>query len=217
MFACLAGTLVFATSAAAQKQQGAEMRNPPLSSIMWGPFAGLNYTSVYGSDVSDASSRADFAVGGQVDFSLTPDVLFRSGLVYSRRGAKNSDQGVTETIKIDYVEVPVLLGYRFANTGGARPYVIGGGQLGFKVGCDLEESSGGVSGSIACDDPQVGGDFASTDISVLGGAGVAIPMGINSFTIDLRYALGLQKIEKNTQAKNRGFTLGFGFMMPLGK
>lgn len=213
----LATAMVIATSAAAQKQEGAEMRNPPSSNIMWGPFGGLNYTTLYGSDATGASSRTDFALGGQVDFNFAPNAVFRSGLVYSRRGASIDDNGQTVTFKINYLEVPLLLGYRFATTGGARPYLMGGGQLGFKVGCTFEGSNGGVTASVSCDDPNLGANFSSTDFAVVGAGGIAVPVGINSFTVDLRYALGLQKVEKSSEVKNRGFTLGVGFLMPFGR
>jgi len=183
-----------------------------------GPIVGLNYTSVYGSDIQGADSRADFAVGGQLDFESPDYVFFRTGLIYSRRGFKESDSGISAQFKINYLELPLLVGYRFPTSGGVRPYLMGGGQLGFKVGCTVEGSSGGVTESFACDDPNLGGgDFSSTDFAIVGGGGLALPVGLNHLNIDVRYAVGLVKIEKSSEVKNRGFTFGLGFMMPIGK
>ena len=182
-----------------------------------GPLVGLNYTTVYGSDAAGADSRTDFAVGGQLDFDSQQNAFFRTGLIYSRRGFEASESGTTLQFKINYLEIPLLVGYRIPASGGVRPYLMGGGQLGFKVGCTFEGSSGGVTESIGCDDQNLGGDFSSTDFAIVGAAGLAFPVGLNHFTIDMRYAVGLMKIEKNSEIKNRGFTLGFGFMMPIGK
>jgi hypothetical protein len=182
-----------------------------------GPIVGLNYTTVYGSDSQGADSRADFAVGGQLDFDSPQSVFFRTGLIYSRRGFEASGSGTSVQFKINYLEIPLLVGYRIPSSGGVRPYLMGGGQVGFKVGCSFEGSSGGTTESIGCDDPNVGGDFSSTDFAIVGAAGLALPVGLNHLTVDMRYAVGLMKIEKNSEIKNRGFTFGVGFMMPIGK
>lgn len=129
----------------------AQQVGPRSTSVMIGPFAGLNYTTVYGSDASGADSRTDLAVGGQVDFRLEQNGLFRTGLVYSRRGFKTSDQGFVENFKFTYLEVPLLLGYQFPTTSGAKPYVLGGANVALKVGCSIEVSGGGQSASEACD------------------------------------------------------------------
>ena len=202
---------VFATPLVAQQVA------PRSTSIMIGPFAGLNYTTVYGSDASGEDSRMDFAVGGQLDSKVEQNGLFRTGLVYSRRGFKTSDQGVVANFKFSYLEVPLLLGYRFPTTSGAKPYVLGGANLALKVGCSIEASGGGQSASESCDNIDPNLKFSSTDIAAVGGGGVAFPVGINTLSVDLRNALGLQKVEKNTAAKNKGLTLGFGFMVPVGK
>jgi hypothetical protein len=210
MFTAL--TLLFAASASAQQSS-----IPPLARITLGPFVGLNYTTLSGDDATDAKSRVDFALGGQLDFSLASSGFFRTGLVYSRRGAKTTESGTELKLKVSYLEVPVLFGYRFPTGGGVRPYLMGGGQLGIKVGCKFEGTDQGVTASIDCDNPDLGADFKSTDISLVGGGGVLMPVGTSSLAFDLRYALGLSSIEKNSDLKNRGFTLGVGFMIPVGR
>lgn len=209
--ALIAAALVFGAPLAAQQI------SPTSPRIMFGPFAGMNYTTVYGSDISGADSRTAFAAGGQLDFTLSANGLFRTGLIYSGRGFEATDQGITGTLKISYLEIPLLLGYRFPTSGGMRPYLLGGAQIGFKVGCDIEGSDAGQSISFPCDDPDFGADFSSTDVAAVGGAGLALPLGVNNLTIELRYALGLQKIAKDSNLKNKGFTLGVGLMVPVGK
>lgn len=159
----------------------------------------------------------DFAVGGQLDFKVEQNGLFRTGLVYSRRGFKMSDQGVTVNFKFSYLEVPLLLGYRFPTSGGPRPYVLGGANVAFKVGCSIEASGGGQSASEACDNIDPTLKFSSTDFAAVAGGGLEFPVGVNTLTVDLRYALGFQKVEKSTDIKNKGLTLGFAFMVPVGR
>ena len=183
--------------------------------ITIGPFVGMNYSGFYGSDAQDMGSRWDMNIGGKLDIGFG-DASFQTGLLYSGRGAAASDQGVDVKFKIRYIELPLLFGYRFP-AAGIRPYVIGGGQVAFKTGCKFEGSSGGFSASIDCDDPQIGADFSSTDFGVVGGGGLIYPIGRNDLTFDLRYLLGLSRVEKDSDIKNRGFTFGVGLMIPLAR
>lgn len=207
----------FALVAISATFANAQQQSLTPSHLFIGPIVGLNYTTFYGSDADGSDSHADFAIGGQLDYDLGPEAFFRTGLVYSRRGAETTDAGTNVKVKISYLEVPLLVGYRVSTSSGVKPYLMGGGQLGFKLGCTFEGSQGGVTASIACDDPSLGGDFSSTDFAVVGGAGLEMPVGLSHVTIDVRYVVGLMKIEKSSEIKNRGFTFGVGFMMPIGK
>jgi hypothetical protein len=123
---------------------------------------------------------------------------------------------VTFKVKISYLEVPLLIGYRFPSSS-VRPYIFGGANVGFKTGCSFEAASGGSSVSVGCDDPQIGLDVSSTDIAAVGGVGLDVPTGTSSFRFDLRFALGLTKLAKDAEVKNRGFTLGVAYMIPIGR
>ena len=211
-FALLALAALIGSGAAAQGQAV-----PLAPRITIGPFVGMNYTTFYGSDVDevgDVGSRWDFTVGGKVDFGFSGSGMFRTGLLYSGRGASSTEQGVDASFKLRYIELPLLFGYKFPATG-ARPYIIGGGQVGFKTGCQVEGTDGGVSASVDCD--ELGGDFASTDFGLVGGGGLIVPMGRNDLTFDLRYVLGMTRIEKESEVKNRGFTFGVGLMVPIAR
>jgi outer membrane protein with beta-barrel domain len=181
----------------------------------WGPWAAVNMTTFGGDDVSDADNRTAFGFGVQLQHSLGNATFFGSGLHYAMRGAKTTDQGITGTFKLSYVEVPILLGYRFPTSGQVRPYLMGGGHIGVKVGCSLEASQGSQSASISCED--AGAEVKSTDFALQGGAGLNFGLGANTLSVDLRYAYGLQNLQEGAEMKNRGFTLGVGYMLPLGR
>lgn len=181
-----------------------------------GPYAGLNYATIAGPDAGDQQYHADFALGVQLDYDLPEGALFRTGLIYSRRGTENTESGITNTTRLSYVEVPLLFGYQFPATT-FRPYVLGGLNIGFKTGCTVEDTFGTTVTTTNCDDPNVGADIASTDVGLAAGFGVAAPLGTSSVRLDVRYVYGLVKIEKNTDVKNRGFTFGIGYMIPIGR
>ena len=98
-----------------------------------------------------------------------------------------------------------------------RPYFLGGLNAGFKTGCSLEGSNGSSTVSIACDDPNIGADISSTDFALVGGAGLSLPIGLSSVRLDVRYAYGLTNVAKDADTKNRGFTFGIAYMIPMGR
>ena len=213
-FRWLALALAVASAPAARGQVGAPSVAPR---ITIGPFVGMNYTTVSGSDVDNTDSRWDFTIGGQLDVEFGGVGLFRTGLLYAGRGAEGTENGLTAEVKLRYLEVPLLLGYRFPTTG-VRPYILGGAQMGFKTGCTVKLSSGNLSASFDCDDPDADlGEFKSFDVAAVGGGGIAVPLGTNELTFDLRYALGLTNIVKDAEAKNRGFTFGVGLAIPIAR
>jgi hypothetical protein len=58
--------------------------------------------------------------------------------------------------------------------------------------------------------------MSSTDGAFVGGGGVSFAVGHGTISLDLRYALGMRSIEKSSEIKNRGFTLGASYMFPIG-
>lgn len=209
--------LAFAPAAAlvllAQTAMG---QSPAASETRIGPFLGANFTSWGGSDATGATSHTSLGVGLQVQRALQGGVLLSSGVFYMGRGAEATDQGILIVTKESYIEVPALVGYELSR-GRTRPYLMGGVQFGFKTSCKFEASSGGQSSSINCDDSSLGLNMSSTDWALVGGGGASFAVGHGTIGVDLRYALGMQNVEKSNDVKNRGFTVGASYMFPLGR
>jgi hypothetical protein len=183
--------------------------------VMIGPFAGLNYTTVSGTDFSDPGYRAGLAAGGQLQADFDGGLFFRMAALYSMRGAKATEEGVDATLKENYVEFPLLLGYAFGTDAGTmKPFIMAGGQVGFKVSCDLKGEDSGTSVSVKCEDFT--DDIASIDYGALGGAGVLFPVSSGTMSIDARYYVGLHDLGKDSDTKHRGFTVGIAYMIPIG-
>lgn len=183
--------------------------------IMVGPFVGVNYTTISGSDVKDATYKTGFAAGGQLQADFSDPLFFRTAILYSQRGAKATIEGTKVTFKENFAEIPLLLGLSFPMSGSqTKPFVMAGGQVGFKVSCDLTGSGSGTTVSLKCDD--AGGKFKSTAFDAVGGGGVMFPMASGTMSVDVRYAYGLSKISDDSDAKHRGFTAGIAYMIPFG-
>lgn len=210
---CLAAAIGILTLSASALN--AQMNASSGPKWMGGPFVGVNYTTVGGSGVTNPGYRAGVAAGGQLQADFSEGWFFRTGLLYSMRGATATESNVNITLKENYIEAPFLLGYGFKSTGSTMtPFVMAGGQVGFKISCDLEGKQSGTTASVKCDD--TGSKFNSTDYAAVGGAGIMFPASSGTVSIDARYAYSFAKLsDSSDEVKHRGFTFGIAYMIPF--
>ncbi len=131
-------------------------------------FTGGNFENI------DKKSLVGFHAGGFVSFFLGDNFAIQPEVLFSSQGAKLESAGQKQNLKVSYINVPVMLKYRF--NGGF--YLEAGPQIGFKV-------------NEKTDDMQID-DFAkSTDLSVAGGLGFHSSSGLG---IGARYTAGLSKV-----------------------
>jgi hypothetical protein len=180
-----------------------------------GPVGGVNIFTLGGSNTSGVKSRTSFYAGIALNLPLGPTFFVQPEALYAQKGAKEEDPTLgTLTLKLAYVEVPLLLGVNFGNTGSTRPRIYAGPSVGVNLSCDFEESVSGSSQSATCS--SLSTTIKSLDFGVTGGAGVSIPFGRATFTLDGRYTLGLTTISEGGTSKNRGFSVGAGIMFRFG-
>ena len=188
---------------------GAGMAAADDSRVEFGLRAGLNLASLNGDDASldniSPDSRIGFSGGFFVGIRVTPNFLIQPEVLYTQKGAKYDVGGAEFTIKLDYVEVPVLFKGRFGS-GGVKPSVFAGPAVGFKV-----------SGKSAFDGEEEDLEEAKgTEFGIVFGAGLDLAAGSGAFTIDARYTLGLTTLDDSAVAadiKNGvwSFSLGYAF------
>jgi len=183
-----------------------------------GPLVGVNSTRIVGDSVEgeNLNSRTGFVAGLQLQHSFRGGLFLRSGLLYSMRGASNAEGGTSVVFRLDYLEVPLLLGYTVPGAGQVRPFLMAGAQLGVKAKCEAEGTSGTVTVTVDCDDPDLEADVSGTDLAFVAGAGIAFSVGRGTLSVDARYAVGTKDIAKDTAARNRGFTVAASYMFRIG-
>jgi len=192
-----------------------------------GVMAGANY----GKGSSDPTSPdvtfeyrtgwlAGAFLGIQVNdvFSIEPQAL------YSSKGSKvkgaGSASSVEGTIKINYIEVPVLAKFWIPSSGSqVRPFVFAGPEGEFKVSCTVEGAAFGGSSSTDCDKTSEI-NLKSTSFGVTGGGGLEFKMNGHAARFDARYTYGLTNINEtsasdNTKVKLRTFAVTAGVGIPL--
>jgi hypothetical protein len=163
-------------------------------------------------------SRTGFVGGAFATIGLGTTLFLQPEALYSSKGFKIDvseiiDGDVEASVKLDYLEIPVLIGARFDIADSPlRPSIYAGPSIGFKLSCN---ASGSVEGVTETDD--CGDDFESVDFGLDFGASLAFELSSFDLILDGRYALGLTNAAKDATGddslKNRAwqFMVGFGF------
>jgi hypothetical protein len=191
----IVGLVLVAMTAAVSAQE--------LSPNYLGLKGGVNYMKFYGDDVDDAKYLTSFAVGGFYQYQINPRFAISPEVYYSVKGAKEEDSDIS--VKLSYIEIPVLLKLMFPTESTARPCVYAGGYFSFLMSAKME-------------DIDIKDQAADTDAGLVFGASVDLLLkeGKQLLNLDLRYSWGLMNIsddEWDEKVYNGGFQflLGWGF------
>jgi len=161
----------------------------------FGIKGGLNVYNVKDDNESNYDSKTGLHVGLFAHMHLNKQWALQPELLYSGQGAKFTTSGTESKLKLDYINIPLMLQYMFDN--GFR--IEAGPQVGFLVGAKTETNGTNVD----VKDQLKGADFGLG----LGLGYIHVPTG---FGVDARYNFGLSNITEadNNKAMNRGFQLG---------
>lgn len=178
--------------------------------VMVGVKGGINLAeqsfSSEGFSVSPGT-RTAFVGGGFAQFGLGPALFIQPEALFSSKGWSSDATDAEGALKLDYLEVPLLVGLEIPlENSSVTPSVFAGPDVGFKLGCDLE--------GIDC-----GEAYNSVDFGLVFGAGLAFQLRTVAIVVDGRYGLGLTNTldtggtDVDLTAKNRAwqFMAGFGF------
>ena len=152
------------------------------------PKVGLNCASV---TTDGADYKAGFVGGAELEYHISPLVGLSGGLLYSFQGFKVSEDHVSATWSLSYLNIPILANFYVAKGLALKAGV----QPGFMVGKDDANS-----------------DVVKTfDFSV--------PVGISyeymNFCLDARYNIGCTKVFDGADGNNSVFQLTLGYKFKL--
>jgi len=178
--------------------------------IKLGAKAGVNFADVGGSDVStleafigaSTKSKTGFIAGAFAEFMIGNMFAIQPEVLYSQKGVKFEEQGATLKYKIDYIEVPLLFKVNIPIEGSkVHPNVYAGPAVSFKSSCKVSGEFGGLSADVDCEGQDIIDIFddeiliKSTDLGLVFGGGVSFDVGGAEVGVDVRYNLGLSKVE----------------------
>lgn len=174
------------------------------------PKLGLNLATMTNDD--DTKFRPAFVAGAEVEYVATSQFLVSFGALYSQQGCEGKADGYDATIKLDYINVPLLAHYRVID----KFAIKAGLQLGFLINDKIKASGNGVSAEVGLEDT-----FKAAGIDVkVNSIDLSIPIGLSyefkNIQIEGRYNWGMTKILSGggidpTKNSVIQFTVGYKF------
>ena len=152
-------------------------------------------------DADDADPRIGLAAGAEFEYGITDNIGLSAGVLYSMQGAKTTEDGADCTLKLDYLNVPILANFYVAKGFAVKLGV----QPGFKLSSKAEFKGSGGSKEVDVD------GFKSVDLS--------IPVGVSyqyqNIVFDARYNWGVTNIVEDSDSKHSVFQITVGYKFSL--
>lgn len=162
------------------------------------PKVGLSLANV---TKGDGDIRVGAVAGAEFEYQVSDIFSLSAGALYSMQGCKGEVEGYDATVKLDYLNIPIL-----ANVYVAKGLAV---KLGIQPGFNVTSKAS----------VEKSGTKVTTDLDGIESVDFSIPVGlsyeINNFVIDARYNLGVSKIMDGSDSKNSvfQFTLGYKFAL----
>ena len=164
------------------------------------PKVGVNIANI--TDADDADPRIGLAAGAEFEYGLTDNIGLSAGVLYSMQGFKTTEEGVDCTLKLDYLNVPILANFYVAKGFAVKLGV----QPGFKLSSKAKFKGSGGSKEVEVED-----GVKSVDLS--------IPVGLSyqyqNIVFDARYNWGVTKIVDDADSKHSVFQITVGYKFSL--
>jgi len=144
--------------------------------VKFGLKGGANIANVNGNwddGLNDWKSTVGFCGGIFLELNFGKILTIQPEVLYTMKGADTGDG----KLKFDYIEIPVLLKVRIP-TGSIHPFIFAGPAFGWNLKAAIEGYELG--------------DFPTADYSAVFGGGLQLGHSVH---IDVRYTMGLQKLE----------------------
>lgn len=173
------------------------------------PKIGINASNMSTFEKSDY--RVGFNLGAELGYQVLPDFSVSLAAQYSQQGTSSDWNWSDGTVKLDYLNLPVMANYYW-------DYGISL-KVGLQPGINLN-AKGTVKGHGECDlDGAVIDEWGNAILTKP--VSVSLPVGIayekNNYVVDLRYNIGITDALKfnNSRATNFVFQLTLGYKIPI--
>ena len=177
-----------------------------------GPLVGVSIANLRG-DISNNAWKPGLTAGGFINYSANSGFGVSGQVLYTQLGAR--DELRNDEIRLNYIQVPVLLTYFLGKYGQkVRPKLFIGPHVNFllnarnKNGDDINTKIGDLT------------PFKSIDAGLTAGLGLNVRLADKIWlNTDVRYGLGLIPLgpDDATKIYNQNFGVNVGVSFPLGK
>lgn len=162
--------------------------------ISFGAKAGANFASISGDLTENIDGRTSFNLGVVANLGISEKFSIQPELVYSAQGGTASIEGEDFTIKLDYINVPVLADFNIVK----GLSIQAGPQIGFNITSEVD-TDGEASSEI---------ESESIEFSLAAGAQYILDQGL---FFQARYGLGITNTSDILTRKNNVFSLSVGY------
>ena len=162
--------------------------------------------------------RTGLAAGGAVGYNFGNGFIPQLEITYIRQGASTDIDfdGIPERIRSDltYLQIPLLLQYRFDTGGYLHPRFFAGPMVAFQVDAHLTFRVPESNVSQTDEDDSI----ESRDYGAVAGAALEIDVADQRLSLEARFSLGMTDITKpneddvDTTLKNRGLVFLVGIV-----
>lgn len=173
-----------------------------------GPTVGMNVSNI--TNVDNSECRIGYNVGARVDYGITNNVYFGSGLILSQKGYEDED--VDFSAKPLYLNLPLHIGYTYSLGGVVSIFGETGPSLNFGVGGRYKVGDGDNARH-----PEFFSDHGAEVFDM--GWGLRFGVEANHFQIHMGYEYGITKTDLVRVADssihsghNSNLTVGFSYM-----
>lgn len=160
-------------------QVQAQTRVNLLAGATFAELRGINDVDLDRRDGAMGGLSFTFPLGGGA-LALQPEALVTSKGATAPRSASGG-------VRLNYVEVPVLLRLNLVRGAAVQPHVYAGPYAGFQISCRVQGSSAD------CDDAP-GVSTETVDVGGIVGGGVTFGLGGLNATVGARYGFGVSKV-----------------------
>lgn len=171
--------------------------------------AGLTVTTQVGENISSSLGwRTGGSVGVLAEVDLSNAFALQPELAYVRKGAVDSDSGIRLDRRLDYIQIPLLVKYRFARYPSLTPEVFAGPFVAFNIEAqEIREIDGRRT-------TWAPANIRTTEAGLTIGTGVQWKTPIGEVRLDARYVFGLNSIKerRNDVIRNQGVLISVGYL-----
>ena len=173
----------------------------------FGIKGGMNIASMsFSSSGFDVSPKSIIGVhiGPVAEFKLQESLSFNTGLLYSLKGTRATNNLLKETTTLNYLEIPLNIAYKFETSKTSKFFIQAGPYLGYALSgkdktngetTDIEFGEGGAKRF----------DF---------GVGIGLGLEFGQLVPSVNYQFGLANIndDKDIKLKNKVFEISIAYM-----
>jgi len=174
--------------------------------LKFGAKAGLNLSNIVGDDVKDVDMKTGLYFGGFLNVPLNTRQSIQVELLYSRQGWKVEEESAEETLKLSYLNIPLL--FRQSLGASNKIHFYSGPQLGFLLDAEADYED-----EFGSDTEDVDDYINNIDFSLNLGFSIVVS---DNMSLDLRYNKGLSKVldfdDEDIKAYNSSFQVGVSYL-----